>query len=69
LPDRVNASVRANRERILAALERDPALAKRSDLPALARFFATQAHGLAVAARGALTRITKTSLAPGCPSV
>jgi TetR/AcrR family transcriptional repressor of nem operon len=56
LLDRVNASVRANQERIRAALARDPALAKRSDLPALACFFATQAHGLVVQARAGARR-------------
>jgi TetR/AcrR family transcriptional repressor of nem operon len=56
LLDQALAAVRGNRDRIQAALARDPALAGRSDLPALARFFAAQCHGLGVLARVGVRR-------------
>jgi TetR/AcrR family transcriptional regulator, transcriptional repressor for nem operon len=56
LLDQALAAVRGNRDRIQAALARDPALAGRSDLPALARFFAAQSHGLGVLARVGVRR-------------
>lgn len=48
---RVRAAIESNTEQILQALSRDPALARRPDLPDLARFFAAEGHGLSVLAR------------------
>lgn len=48
---RAKAAMCSNETAILAALRRDPKLKKRSDLPALARFFAAQGHGLGILAR------------------
>ena len=42
----VRASIRASPEQIHSALARDPSLARRSDLAAVARFLATQATGI-----------------------
>jgi TetR/AcrR family transcriptional regulator, transcriptional repressor for nem operon len=47
-------SLRDNEDAFHAALARDPALAGRTDLRALARFFAAQAHGLGMLARTGL---------------
>jgi hypothetical protein len=44
-------SLRKTEEALHAALRRDPALATRKDLRPLTRFFAAQAHGLAMLAR------------------
>lgn len=51
LIERARAAVTGNENAILAALRRDPTLRRRSDLPALARFFSAQSHGLGVLAR------------------
>jgi TetR/AcrR family transcriptional regulator, transcriptional repressor for nem operon len=51
LLDKASASLRKTEEAFHAALHRDPALASRRDLRPLARFFAAQAHGLAMLAR------------------
>jgi TetR/AcrR family transcriptional repressor of nem operon len=48
---RAAATVHQNEEQLHAALKRDPTLAKRGDLRSLARFFAAEAHGLALLAR------------------
>ncbi|MGO8969423.1 MAG: TetR/AcrR family transcriptional regulator [Myxococcaceae bacterium] len=49
--ERVVASVRHSEEAFHAALGRDKTLARRGDLRQLARFFAAQAHGLALLGR------------------
>ena len=51
LLERAAAAVLGNEGALWAALKRDPALAGRRDLRALARFFSAQSHGLAVLAR------------------
>jgi TetR/AcrR family transcriptional repressor of nem operon len=48
---RVRAAIEATTAQILQALARDPELAERPDLPALARFFAAEGHGLSILAR------------------
>ena len=48
---RAAAGVHQNEELLYAALKRDPTLATRADLRSLARFFAAEAHGLAMLAR------------------
>lgn len=56
LRERVVAAVRASTDRLQEALARDPKLAGRDDLRALARFFAAEGHGLAVLARAGVRR-------------
>ncbi len=56
LRDQVLAGVRASTDRLQAALARDPEIAAREDVRALARFFAAQGHGLAVLARAGVRR-------------
>jgi len=56
LRERVIAAVRASPDRLQEALARDPKLAGRDDLRALARFFAAEGHGLAVLARAGVRR-------------
>ncbi len=51
LLQRAISLLRHSEEAFQSALLRDPALASRRDLPQLARFFAAQAHGLALLAR------------------
>jgi len=51
LLERVVAAVRHSEEAFHAALRRDKTLASRGDLRQLARFFAAQAHGLALLGR------------------
>ena len=51
LQERARAAVESTTELLRQALARDPGLARRSDLPALARFFAAEGHGLGVLAR------------------
>jgi TetR/AcrR family transcriptional regulator, transcriptional repressor for nem operon len=51
LQERVRAAVEATTEKLRQALARDPSLAGRPDLPALARFFAAEGHGLGILAR------------------
>jgi len=48
---RVRAAIEATTAQILQALARDPELADRPDLSALARFFAAEGHGLSILAR------------------
>jgi len=48
---RASTAVRGSEGALLAALRRDPLLAARRDVRALARFFAAEGHGLAVLAR------------------
>jgi TetR/AcrR family transcriptional regulator, transcriptional repressor for nem operon len=48
---RVREAIRRNEDVLHRALARDPALRARSDLRALAQFFAAHGHGLAVKAR------------------
>jgi len=54
--DQATTAMRSNRERIERALARDPSLAGRADLPALAGFLAAQGHGLVVLARAGVRR-------------
>ena len=49
--EKASDSLRKTEEALHAALRRDPALATRKDLRPLTRFFAAQAHGLAMLAR------------------
>lgn len=51
LIERAASGLRENEDAFHAALARDPALAGRKDLRHLARFFAAEAHGLAMLAR------------------
>ena len=56
LRERVVAAVRASTDRLQEALARDPEIAARGNVRALARFFAAQGHGLAVLARAGVRR-------------
>ena len=56
LRDQVVAGVRASTDRVQEALARDPEIGAREDVRALARFFAAEAHGLAVLARAGVRR-------------
>jgi len=56
LIERATEAVRSSEVGLLAALRRDPELRRRRDLPAVARFFAAQGHGLAVLARTGVSR-------------
>jgi TetR/AcrR family transcriptional regulator, transcriptional repressor for nem operon len=49
--EKAAGSLRKTEDALHAALRRDPALASRRDLRPLSRFFAAQAHGLAMLAR------------------
>jgi len=51
LQQQVRVALERTTGQIEAALARDPALAGRPDLPALARFFAAEGHGLSILAR------------------
>ncbi|HET9036191.1 MAG TPA: helix-turn-helix domain-containing protein [Myxococcaceae bacterium] len=56
LRDQVLAGIRASTDRLQEALARDPEIAAREDVRALARFFAAEGHGLAVLARAGVRR-------------
>ena len=56
LREKVVAAVRASTDRLQQALERNPEIARREDVRALARFFAAEGHGLAVLARAGVRR-------------
>ena len=56
LREKVIAAVRASTDRLQQALERDPQIARRENVRALARFFAAEGHGLAVLARAGVRR-------------
>lgn len=55
LQDKVRAAVEGMTEKLRQALARDPSLARRPDLPALARFFAAEGHGLGILARAGVS--------------
>ena len=54
--EKVVDTVRSTTDRLQQALERDPAIARRGNVRALARFFAAEGHGLAVLARAGVRR-------------
>jgi len=56
LRERVLAAVRGSTDRLEEALARDPGIAARENVRALARFFAAEGHGLAVLARAGVRR-------------
>jgi len=56
LRDQVVATVRATTDQLQETLARDPELAGRDDLRAVARFLAAEGHGLAVLARAGVRR-------------
>ena len=56
LRERVIAAVRGSTDRLQEALARDPQIAARENVRALARFFAAEGHGLAVLARAGVRR-------------
>lgn len=56
LREKVIAAVRASTDRLQQVLERDPQIARRENVRALARFFAAEGHGLAVLARTGVRR-------------
>jgi len=56
LRDRVVAAVRASTDRLQEALARDPELAARENVRALAHFFAAEGHGLVLLARVGVRR-------------
>jgi TetR/AcrR family transcriptional regulator, transcriptional repressor for nem operon len=71
---RVRAAIEATTAQILHALARDPELAERPDLPALARFFAAEGHGLSILAHAGvppqeLERAAKVALSVLGPAV
>ena len=56
LLEKVVDTVRGSTDRLQQALERDPRIAQRGNVRALARFFAAEGHGLAVLARAGVRR-------------
>ncbi|HET9157256.1 MAG TPA: TetR/AcrR family transcriptional regulator [Myxococcaceae bacterium] len=56
LREKVVAAVRATTDHLQQALERDPTIARRGNVRALARFFAAEGHGLAILARAGVRR-------------
>ena len=56
LRERVLTAIRGATDRLEEALSRDPEIAARENVHALARFFAAEGHGLAVLARAGVRR-------------